>query len=125
MILDPAPAPAGPLDTALLGHVSCVKPNETEAERLTGIAVGDEASAAEAARKLLAGGARSAVITLGSKGAFWTGEGRSGFVPAVAVEAVNSTAAGDAFSGALACGLAAGQPLEEAVSYASLVARSP
>ncbi len=121
VILDPAPAPAGPLDAALLGRVSCVKPNETEAERLTGIAVGDETSAAKAAQKLLAGGARSAVITLGSKGAYWTGEGRSGFVPAVAVEAVDSTAAGDAFSGALACALAAGESLKEAVGYASLV----
>ncbi len=61
------------------------------------------------------------MITLGSKGAFWTGEGRSGFVPAVAVEAVDSTAAGDAFNGGLACALAAGESLKEAVGYASLV----
>ena len=96
VILDPAPAPAGPLDAALLGHVTCLKPNETEAQRLTGIAVSDAASAAQAAEKLLAGGARSAVITLGSKGGFWTGDGRWGFVPPVPVEAVDSTAAGDA-----------------------------
>ena len=121
VILDPAPAPAEPLSRELLSHVACVKPNETEAERLTGIAVVDEASALKAAQALLAAGARQAIVTLGAKGAVWAIEGKSGFVPGIAVEAVDSTAAGDAFSGGLGCALARGQSLAEAVRYASLV----
>ncbi len=122
VILDPAPAPQGPLDPALLRNVTCVKPNETEAERLSGVAVRDEESARLAAAKLLASGVRSAVITLGAKGAFWTEGEQAGFVGGLRVEAVDSTAAGDAFSGALACGLARKQPLDEAVRYATVVA---
>jgi ribokinase len=122
VILDPAPAPAGPLDPGLLKHVTYVKPNETEAERLTGIPVRDEASARQAAAKLLEGGVRSAVITLGAKGAIWVEPSQSGFVPGVKVNAVDSTAAGDAFSGALACALARGLALEDVVRYASVVA---
>jgi ribokinase len=121
VILDPAPAPAGPLDPGLLKHVACVKPNETEAERLTGVAVRDEASARQAAARLLECGVRCAVITMGAKGALWVDGDRSGFVAGESVEAVDSTAAGDAFSGALACALARGLPLEEAVRDASLV----
>ncbi len=121
VILDPAPAPAGPLDPSLLKHVTYVKPNETEAERLTGIPVRDEASARQAAAKLLESGVRCAVITMGAKGALWVDGDQSGFVPGLRVEAVDSTAAGDAFSGALACALARGLGLEEAVRYASLV----
>jgi ribokinase len=122
VILDPAPAPAGRLEPGLLKHVTYVKPNETEAERLTGIPVRDEASARQAAAKLLEGGVRSAVITLGAKGAIWVEPARSGFVPGVKVTAVDSTAAGDAFSGALACALARGLALDEAVRYAGVVA---
>lgn len=121
VILDPAPAPAGPLDPAILKHVTCLKPNETEAERLTGIPGRDEASARLAAARLLEGGARYAIITLGAKGALWVERERSGFVAGNRVEAVDSTAAGDAFSGALACALARGLALEEAVRYAGLV----
>jgi ribokinase len=121
VLLDPAPAPAVPLDSALLRAVTYVKPNETEAERLTGIAVQDEASARRAADKLLQGGARYAILTLGAKGALWVGPQQSGFLPGYRVKALDSTAAGDAFSGALACALARGEPLAEAVRYASLV----
>jgi ribokinase len=121
VILDPAPAPAGPLDPGLLRHVAYVKPNETEAERLTGIPVRDEASARQAAARLLEGGVRHAIITMGAKGALWVERERSGFVPGHRVEAVDSTAAGDAFSGALACALARGLALDEAVRYAGLV----
>ncbi len=121
VILDPAPAPAGPLDGALLRHVTCIKPNETEAERLTGIRVEDEATARRAAEKLRSGGVRDAIITLGAKGAFWLGPAGSGFLASFRVEALDSTAAGDAFSGALACAVAQGRPLEDSVRYASLV----
>jgi len=121
VILDPAPAPDAPLDAALLKHVTYLKPNETEAERLTGLRVEDEASARKAADKLLQSGARHAIITLGAKGALWAGPQQSGFLPGYRVEALDSTAAGDAFSGALACALARGLSLEAAVEYASLV----
>jgi ribokinase len=121
VILDPAPAPDAPLPASLLANVTYVKPNETEAERLTGVCVQDEASARKSAEKLLAAGVRSAIITLGAKGAFWLGPEDSGFLPGFHVEALDSTAAGDAFSGALACGLARGDTLRDAVRYASLV----
>jgi len=121
VILDPAPAPASPLDAALMRTLTCVKPNETEAERLTGIPVADEPGARRAAERLLQHGARSAIITMGAKGALWTDGRQSGFVPGLRVEALDSTAAGDAFSGALACALARGESLEAAVQYASLV----
>jgi ribokinase len=121
VVLDPAPAPAAPLPASLLQHVTYVKPNETEAERLTGLEVRDEASARRAAGRLLEGGAQNVIITLGARGAFWMSPKQSGVVPGYPVEALDSTAAGDAFSGGLACALARGLSLEEAVRYASLV----
>ncbi len=121
VVLDPAPAPDQPLPAALLAHVAYVKPNENEAERLTGVRVVDEFTARQAAEKLLTAGARHAIVTLGAKGALWVSPGASGFVPGHRVQALDTTAAGDAFSGALACSLARGASLEAAVRYASLV----
>jgi ribokinase len=121
VILDPAPAPAIPLARSLLQHVAYVKPNETEAERLTGIPVRDETSARKAGEHLLQAGARHAIITMGARGAFWLGPDQGEFVPGHRVEALDSTAAGDAFSGGFACALARGLSLGEAVRYASLV----
>lgn len=119
VILDPAPA--APLSEALVGRVTYLTPNESEAERLTGIPVRDEASARTAAEKLLAAGARNVIVTLGVKGALVTGPGPATMVPGYAVKARDSTAAGDAFNGGLASALAKGMPLEEAVREASLV----
>jgi ribokinase len=121
VVLDPAPAPDVPLDGELLGHVAYLTPNETEAERLTGIRVTDEASARAAAAKLLRSGARHAIITLGTKGALVAAADRMVLVPSFPVEARDSTAAGDAFNGGLACALARGMSLEDAVREASLV----
>ncbi len=122
VILDPAPAPAEPLPAELLATVTCVKPNETEAERLTGVGVEDPVSARQAAEELVRRGAASAIVTLGAQGAVWQDAERGGFVPGFRVEAVDSTAAGDAFSGALACALAQGMPLPDATRDASLAA---
>lgn len=122
VILDPAPAPAEPLPRELLSAVTCVKPNETEAQRLTGLAVEDEHSARQAAEELVRQGATSAIVTLGARGAVWLEGGQWGFVPGFRVEALDSTAAGDAFSGALACALARRMPLAEATRYACLAA---
>ncbi len=119
VILDPAPA--APLDDALLQQVAYLTPNESEAEGLTGIRVQDEASARAAAQQLLGRGARHVIITLGTKGALLAGGGQATLIPSYAVQAKDSTAAGDAFNGGLAVALAWGLSPEEAVRQANQV----
>jgi len=119
VVLDPAPA--APLDRSLLECVAYLTPNESEAERLTGLAVADEASAREAAAKLLESGARHVIVTLGSQGALSAGPDGATMIPGYRVEARDSTAAGDAFNGGLAAALAGGLALEDAVRRANLV----
>jgi ribokinase len=119
VVLDPAPV--APLSDALLACVKVIKPNEHEAERLTGVRVTDEASARQAAEQLLSRGVQHAVITLGPRGALWVSRDWSVFVPGTPVQAVDSTAAGDAFSGGLACAMARGLSMDEAVREACLV----
>jgi ribokinase len=121
VILDPAPAPAAPLDAELLERVAYLTPNESEAERLTGIPVKDEASARAAAQQLLQSGARNVIITMGTRGALVAHAGQAAMIPGYKVEARDSTAAGDAFNGGLASALARGLSLEEAVRQANLV----
>jgi len=120
VILDPAPA--APLDDALLARVTYLTPNESEAEGLTGIRVDDEDSARAAARQLRDRGARHVIVTMGTKGALIAGPNQTTMVPCHRVEAKDSTAAGDAFNGGLAAALAAGASLDDAVRQASLVA---
>ncbi len=116
------PAPAQPLPDALLRKVSIITPNETEAEVLTGIAVIDDAAAARAAAALRARGVDTVIITLGARGAFVAGEGSTGLVPGFKVRAVDTTAAGDMFNGALAVALAEGRGLTDAVRFANAAA---
>ncbi|MEJ5200280.1 MAG: ribokinase, partial [Anaerolineae bacterium] len=121
VILDPAPAPARPLPEDLLRHVTYLKPNESEAERLTGVAVADADSAQVAADRLLASGPRAVVITLGARGALVVERpGEGVMVPPHTVSAVDTTAAGDAFSGALAVALARGESLPDAARFAAV-----
>ncbi|MHC4177675.1 MAG: ribokinase [Planctomycetota bacterium] len=121
VILDPAPAPDAPLSDPLLRAVTCLTPNESEAERLTGIQVRDEATARAAAERLLQTGARRVIITLGAKGALLADGEQIALVPGYPVEARDSTAAGDAFNGGLGAALARGLTWEEAAREASLV----
>lgn len=118
VILDPAPA--SPLEDSLLARVTYLTPNESEAERLTGIQVHDEASARAAADKLLGRGTRHVIVTLGSKGALVAGPDGTSLIPSHAVAARDTTAAGDAFNGSLASALGRGMNLEQAVRQASL-----
>lgn len=114
------PAPARPVDQAVLAKVTYLTPNEVEAEQLTGIPVKSAEQAQQAARKLLSYGVRGVVITLGERGALVLEQdgARPESIPAYPVEAVDTVAAGDAFNGALAVRLAEGASLVEAARYA-------
>ncbi len=122
VMLDPAPAPDRPLDTELLKRIAYLTPNENEAAQLTGIQVVDESSARRAAERLLLEGAQHVIMTLGAKGALVAGPRGAALVPARQVDALDSTAAGDAFNGGLAVAIGSGAALDEAVERASLVA---
>lgn len=119
VVLDPAPAPRQPLPRELYRLVDVLNPNEGEAEALSGVAVTDEHAAGIASADLLREGARAVVIKLGARGAFVHDGTRSETVPGICVEAVDTTAAGDAFAGALAVGLAEGKDLIDAVYFAN------
>lgn len=112
------PAPACDLPASLLSKISILTPNEKEAEMLTGIAITDIASAKEAAQVLRAKGVETVIITLGSKGAFLCTEDTSELVKSPVVHAVDTTAAGDVFNGALAVALSEKQSLREATNFA-------
>ena len=99
-----------------------ITPNETEAELLTGIAVTDIESASSAADVLAERGVEVVIITLGSKGAFVREASNRYLVPGHKVEAVDTTAAGDTFNGALCVALAEGANLVDAVDFANKAA---
>jgi ribokinase len=113
------PAPARTLPNALYDLTDIVAPNETEASILTGIKVTDWANAEAAARLLGQRGARCVVITLGDRGALALSHGTVRRVLPFAVQAVDTTAAGDAFVAALAAGRAVGRSLDAALRFAS------
>ena len=112
------PAPAHPLPADLLHHLYLITPNETEAEMITGVKITDDISAVEAARVLSGMGVQHVIITLGSKGALICSDGEAEIVPALKVEAVDTTAAGDVFNGALTVALSEGRNLKESVRFA-------
>jgi ribokinase len=116
------PAPAQPLPDALLKLITILTPNETEAELLTGIKVKDTAAAARACAKLRARGVRTVIMTLGSRGAFVSDSQGSRLLPGFKVNAVDTTAAGDVFNGALGVSLAEGKALDEAIRFAHAAA---
>jgi ribokinase len=116
------PAPAQPLPDALLRHVSILTPNETEAELLTGIKIASLETAAQAAKVLLKRGVQTVILTLGSQGAWVATREMGNHVPAFKVNAVDTTAAGDIFNGALAVALVEGKALLEAVRFANAAA---
>ena len=120
-ILDPAPAQK--LNPELLKMVDVLTPNETEAQILTDIEVtSNRDSAPTAVKKLLESGVKSVILTMGAKGFLLATDDKMEFVPAVNVNAIDATAAGDAFTGSLAVGLAQGKTLADAALFANYVA---
>lgn len=116
-ILNPAPYVVAP--DSLYDGVDYITPNETEAEQLTGIPVRDIGDCRLAAAKLFAMGVKNVIITLGSKGAFYTNGQEEIIVPALKVEAVETTGAGDAFNGGFATAIAEGLPVDVAMKFAT------
>jgi ribokinase len=116
------PAPASLLRHEVWRQVNVITPNESEAELLTGISITDDHTARNAAHSLHDQGVENVVLTLGKRGAYWSAGYGDGFVAAPAVTAVDTTAAGDCFSGALAVALAEKESLESAVKFACAAA---
>lgn len=116
------PAPAASLPTEIYPCIDLITPNETEARMLTGIEVTDLDCARRAADKLHDRGTRQVVITLGARGAFYSDGDTAREFSAHPVEAIDTTAAGDAFSGALALFLSQGLAIEIAIERASIAA---
>jgi ribokinase len=116
------PAPMRELESALLALADYLTPNEGEAARLAGVTVDGVASARDAAERVRARGAATVIVTLGGQGALVCGAEAAVHFPAFPVTVVDTTAAGDAFNGALATGLAAGGTLEQALPLANAAA---
>lgn len=116
------PAPARELPHELLANIDIITPNETEAEVLTGIAVTDEASAAQAAKALHALGIKVVMITLGAKGVWVSDDNEGRTVTGFRVQAVDTTAAGDTFNGAFVTALLEERSLDDSIRFAHAAA---
>jgi ribokinase len=116
------PAPAQPVDFGALKDLDYFVPNESEAEASTGTQVRNVDDAKKCAEKLVSGGIRRVIITLGAKGSLLASREGSTHVPPFAVKSVDSTGAGDAFIGSFAVFLGEGMPEHEAVRHANLYA---
>lgn len=122
VILNPAPAPAEPLSEELMKNLFLITPNRSEASRISGINVTDMESAHRAIRAIYAMGPKNVIITLGSEGSLIYDGSMIMRVDACKVEAVDTTAAGDTYSGVLASVIAEGKSLIEAVREANVAA---
>ena len=112
------PAPADQLPDELFKNIYLISPNESEAELLTGVRATNAKTAEKAALILRDKGVKAVIITMGSAGAFILSDEFTGMVEAPHVDAVDTTAAGDTFNGALVVALSENHPLHEAVEFA-------
>lgn len=115
------PAPARPLDDTLLQMVDYIVPNESEIAQITGVEVNDARTAKTASVDLLRRGVTTVVAKLGGQGVVAVNANRTITVPGFKVDVVDTTAAGDAFAGALASALVGGKDLWSAIQFANAV----
>ena len=113
------PAPAAPLPMEVYPAIDIIKPNEHEAEILTGIHITTPEEATHAGEVLIGRGVKTAIVTLGAMGTVIVTAKEKAFVPARIVEARDTTGAGDIFSGSFLAALSQGYPMVEAVRYAN------
>ena len=116
------PAPAEQLTGLPFDEVDILTPNRVEAEMLAGASITDDASLVGVALKILDLGPRNVLITLGSKGVFAASRDAMNLLPALEVQAIDSTGAGDIFSGSLAAFLAEGKSIDQSVRMAMAAA---
>ncbi|MDA9680677.1 ribokinase, partial [Flavobacteriaceae bacterium] len=116
------PAPFQKIDDDYLKCIHTITPNMIEAESLTGIKVFDIDSSRVAALKLIDKGIKNVFITMGNKGVFYITEDREGHILPKKVKAIDSTAAGDTFNGALAAALSFGMKIFDSVEFANSAA---
>jgi ribokinase len=116
------PAPVQPLEHNLLKEIDIITPNKVEAEMITGIKVTDEESLHAIVKKFFEYGIKNVLITLGSKGIFAGYSNTMELIPAYKVCSIDSTGAGDVFSGSLAAFLSEGMSIEKAVKMANVSA---
>ncbi len=122
VVLDPSPVPEGGLPADLCAMVDYAKPNEVEADLLSGVPVKDFESAAVACERLMNMGIAHPVISMSDKGAYTCIDGKPVQIAPVKVDAIDSTAAGDVFLGAFAVALAGDEPVERCLHYANTAA---
>ncbi|HMR84009.1 MAG TPA: PfkB family carbohydrate kinase, partial [Niabella sp.] len=116
------PAPAATLDKDLLKNIDIITPNMTEAALIAGIKVNDVEDAKTAARIIYEMGVATVIVTIGSRGAVVCEKGKLFIVSSPEVTAVDTTAAGDVFNGALAVALAEGRSIADATRFACIAA---
>ncbi len=120
LILNPAPPVKIP--DGLFSGVDIITPNETEAEFYSGITPKEDFSGKweeESSNRILDSGAKNVIITLGKRGAYIASRGSKKVINGFEIKAVDTTAAGDAFNGALAVALSERKPMEDAVIFAN------
>jgi ribokinase len=116
------PAPAMKLDDELLSCVDLLIPNETELELLSGLPVRDEAEITAAAQTMIKRGVKEVIVTIGEKGCVYVNPNGSQVFRAYQVAVLDTTAAGDSFSGAMAVALNEGKTMEDAIAFAMAIA---
>ncbi|MEE0710704.1 ribokinase [Romboutsia timonensis] len=115
------PAPAVKLDDEIIKNVDLLTPNETELEIISGVSIETEEDIQKAAQIMIEKGVKELIVTLGSKGSLYINKEKSMFKKAYKVEAMDTTAAGDSYTGALAVALSQDKNIEDAMDFASKV----